>query len=92
MKVTKEGVVETRPLLLFVGFTPALMEVIYVKGSTIIKTVGTYVLIGAASAAGAALWTNVIEDRCRRFTAGIRSPKSEKVTDFKKAKRRMSRN
>jgi len=67
------------------------MEVICVKGSSIIKIVGTYVLVGAASAAGAALWTNVLEDQCRTFTAKIRRPKSDKIIDFKKAKRRMSR-
>jgi len=62
-----------------------------VKNSTIIRTVGTYVLIGAASAAGAALWTNVLEEQCRRFTERIRRPKLDKIIDFKKAKRRMSR-
>jgi len=67
------------------------MEVICVKSSIIIKTVGTYVIVGAASAAGAALWTNVLEERCKRFTARIKRPKSDKIIDFKKAKRRMSR-
>jgi len=66
------------------------MEVICVKGVNIIKTVGTYVVVAAASVAGAALWTNVLEEKYQRFTARIARPKSEKIIDFEKAKKRLS--
>lgn len=57
----------------------------------IVKMIGTYVLVGAASAAGAALWTKVLEGKVCEFTRRRNHPKSDKVIDFKKAKRRLSR-
>jgi hypothetical protein len=56
----------------------------------LVSTVGTYVVVGAASAAGAALWTNVLEDKVRQLRYKAK-PKSSKVIDFKEAKRSMGR-
>ena len=41
----------------------------------IIRTVGSYVIAGTATAAGAALWNNVLQDRIVNF---IRKPKRNK--------------
>lgn len=57
----------------------------------IVKMVGTYVLVGAASAAGVALWTKILEGKVSEFTQRRNYPKSDKVIDFKKAQRRLSR-
>ncbi len=54
------------------------------KTSKILLTVGTYVMVGAASAAGAALWTNVLEDKVRQVKDRVTRPKSDKVIDITK--------
>lgn len=56
-----------------------------------LETIGTYVLVGAASAAGAALWSKVLERKVGEFAQKRHQPKSEKLIDFKEAKRRLSR-
>lgn len=61
------------------------------KAKQILSMVGTAVIVGAASTAGAALWTNVLEDKVRAAKEKITRPKSEKIIDFKKAQKRMSR-
>lgn len=67
------------------------MEVIFVKASKILLTVGTYVMVGAASAAGAALWTNVLEDKVRQVKDRVTRPKSDKVIDFTKVRKEQMR-
>lgn len=61
------------------------------KAKQILSMVGTAVIVGAASTAGAALWTNVLEDKVRAAKEKITRPKNEKIIDFKKAQKRMSR-
>lgn len=61
------------------------------KHGKIIETIGIYVLVGAASTAGAALWTKVLEGKMTNLASRIKQPKSEKVIDFKQAKKRMGR-
>ena len=61
------------------------------KAKRIIRKAGTFLLVGAASTAGAALWTNVLEDRFNVARERITRPKNSNVIDFKDAKRRMSR-
>ena len=61
------------------------------KAKQILSMVGTAVIVGAASTAGAALWTNVLEDKVRAAKERITRPKDEKIIDFKKAQKRMSR-
>ena len=41
----------------------AFMEVILVETKKILSTIGTFVIVGAVSTAGAALWTNVLDDK-----------------------------
>ena len=60
------------------------------KTKDIIKFVGTYVIVGAASTAGAALWTNVLQRKCNRFAQKASAKQSGKVIDFKQAKKRLS--
>lgn len=57
------------------------------------STIGTLVIVGAASTAGAALWTNVLEDKLKLVKAKKTHFKSDKVivVDFKKARRELSR-
>lgn len=59
----------------------------------IINTIGTLVIVGAVSTAGAALWTNVLEDKLKLVKAKKTHFKSDKVivVDFKKARRELSR-
>lgn len=58
----------------------------------IIRTIGTLVIVGAASTAGAALWTNVLDDKIKMVKAKRMYSKSDKVIiDFKKARREISR-
>lgn len=59
----------------------------------IINTIGTLVIVGAVSTAGAALWTNVLEDKLKLAKAKKTHFKSDKVivVDFKKARRELSR-
>lgn len=54
----------------------------------ILSTIGTFVIVGAASTAGAALWTNVLEDLVELVRAKKTHSKSDKaiVIDFKKAR------
>lgn len=61
------------------------------KSSDIIETVGTYVIVGAASLVGAALWTYVLQGKYRMCKARLTQPKSEKIIDFAKAKKRLGR-
>lgn len=69
------------------------MEVIFVKTKEILTTIGTLVVVGAASTAGAALWTNVLDRKFRLARAKLTQSKSDKiiVVDFKKAKRNLGR-
>jgi len=67
------------------------MEVIFVKTSKILLTIGTYVMVGAASAAGAALWTNVLEDKARQVKDRVTRPKSDKVIDITKIRKEQMR-
>ena len=55
----------------------------------IISTIGTLVIVGAVSTAGAALWTNVLNDKLKLVQAKKVHSKSDKVivVDFKKAMR-----
>lgn len=61
------------------------------KARQIIEKIGTLVIVGAASTAGAALWTNVLEDRFNAARERITRPKDSNVIDFRDAKRRMGR-
>lgn len=61
------------------------------KAKQIISTIGTLVIVGAASTAGAALWTNVLEDKFIEARERITRPKNSNVIDFRDAKRRMGR-
>lgn len=63
------------------------------KTKEILNTVGTLVIVGAVSTAGAALWTNVLEDKIRLAKAKRTHPNSDKVivVDFKKARRELGR-
>lgn len=67
-----------------------IMEVIALKAKQILTMAGTAVIVGAASTAGAALWTKVLEGKVREAKERITRPKNDKIIDFKKAKR-MSR-
>lgn len=59
----------------------------------IISTIGTLIIVGAVSTAGAALWTNVLDDKLKLVQAKKVHSKSDKVivVDFKKARRETSR-
>lgn len=59
----------------------------------IISTIGTLVIVGAVSTAGAALWTNVLDDKLKLVKARKTHSDSDKViiVDFKKARREMGR-
>ena len=59
----------------------------------IISTIGTLIIVGAVSTAGAALWTNVLDDKLKLIQAKKVHSKSDKVivVDFKKARRETSR-
>lgn len=65
----------------------------FVETKKIINTIGTLVIVGAVSTAGAALWTNVLEDKLKLVKAKKTHFKSDKVivVDFKKARRELSR-
>ena len=60
------------------------------KAKEILGMVGVYVLVGAASTAGAALWTNVLQDKFVEAKDRITKPKNN-VIDFRKAKKMMGR-
>lgn len=59
----------------------------------IISTIGTLIIVGAVSTAGAALWTNVLDDKIKLVQAKKVHSKSDKVivVDFKKARRETGR-
>lgn len=59
----------------------------------IISTIGTLVIVGAVSTAGAALWTNVLQDKTRLVKAKKTHSDSDKVivVDFKNARRETGR-
>lgn len=63
------------------------------KTKKILNTIGTLVVVGAASTAGAALWTNVLEKKVQLARAKRSQLHSNKVivVDFKKGRRDMSR-
>lgn len=69
------------------------VEVIFVKTRKLIGTIGTLVIVGAASTAGAALWTNVLEDKMKLAKARKTHSESDKVivVDFRKARRESGR-
>ncbi len=69
------------------------MEVIFVETKKIISVIGTLVIVGAASTAGAALWTNVLNDKFKLAKAKKAHSDSDKVivVDFKKARRETGR-
>ncbi len=76
------------------SFTNHIMEeVIFVETKKIISTIGTLVIVGAVSIAGAALWTNVLDDKFKLVKAKKTHSDSDKVivVDFKKAKRELGR-
>lgn len=69
------------------------MEVTFVETKKIISTIGTLIIVGAVSTAGAALWTNVLDDKLKLIQAKKVHSKSDKVivVDFKKARRETGR-
>ena len=73
----------------FAVLTKPFMEVMVLKTKEILQTVGTMVLVGAASTAGAALWTTVLERKFLLARAKLTQPKSDKIifVDFRKKKR-----
>jgi len=69
------------------------MEVTLVETKKILSTIGTLVVVGAVSTAGAALWTNVLDDKIKMVKAKKAHSESDKVivVDFKKARREVGR-
>ena len=69
------------------------MEVMLVETKKILSTIGTLVIVGAVSTAGAALWTNVLDDKIKMVQAKKAHSKSDKVivVDFRKARKEMGR-
>lgn len=65
------------------------MEVIVIKTKKILTTVGTFVIVGVVSTAGAALWTNVLERKFQTVKVKLTHPKSDKIifVDFRKTGR-----
>ena len=57
----------------------------------ILSTIGTLVVVGAASTAGAALWTNVLNDKIKLAKAKRTHSDKVIVVDFKIARREVSR-
>ncbi len=59
----------------------------------ILGAIGTLVIVGAASTAGAALWTSVLNDKVQLAKLKRTHSKSSKVivVDFKKARKEMDR-
>ena len=83
----------TRSLSFFAKSAVTFMEVILVETKKILSTIGTFIIVGAVSTAGAALWTNVLNDKLKLVQAKKAHSKSDKVivVDFKKARRDMGR-
>lgn len=71
----------------------AFMEVIFVKAKKILSTIGTLIIVGAASTVGAAMWTNVLDDKFKLVKARRAHSKSDKIifVDFKKVKKEKER-
>ncbi len=69
------------------------MEVIFVETKKLIGAIGTLVIVGAASTARAALWTNVLDKKLKLAKAKKAHSDSDKVivVDFKKARRKTGR-
>lgn len=63
------------------------------KAKRIIDTVGTLAVVGAASIAGAALWTNVLAGKIKMAKIKKMHLQSSNVivVDFKKARKEMGR-
>ena len=59
------------------------------KTRKILSAIGTFVIVGAVSTAGAALWTNVLDGKFQMVKTKLTHPKSDKIifVDFKRAKR-----
>ena len=59
----------------------------------IMSTIGTFIIVAAVSTTGAALWTNVLDDKIKLVKAKKKHSKSNKVivVDFKKARRGLGR-
>lgn len=59
----------------------------------IISTIGTFVIVGVASTAGAALWTKVLDDKIKMVKTKNKHSKSDNVivVDFKKSRRESGR-
>lgn len=59
----------------------------------VISTIGTLVIVGAASTVGAALWTNVLDNKIKLVKAKRTHFNSDKVivVDFKNARRETGR-
>ena len=54
----------------------------------ILSAVGTFVIVGAVSTAGAALWTNVLDRKFQMVKVKLTHPKSDKIifVDFRKSR------
>lgn len=63
------------------------------EAKKLISAIGTLVIVGTVSMAGAALWTNVLDDKIKLVQAKKVHSKSDKVivVDFKKARRETGR-
>lgn len=59
----------------------------------ILSTIRTLVIVGAVSTAGAALWTNVLDEKIKMVKVKKTHSESDKVivVDFKNVKREMGR-
>ena len=67
------------------------MEVTFVETKKILKGIGTLVIVGAASTAGAALWTNVLDYKIKMAKTKMTHSDKVIVVDFKKAKKKSRR-
>ena len=63
------------------------------KTKKLIGTIGTLVIVGVVSTAGAALWMNVLDDKLKLVKAKKMHSESDKVivVDFKRARRELGR-
>lgn len=89
----RKDVIPNHALFFFAKSAVAFMEVTFMETKKIISTIGTLVIVGAVSTAGAALWTNVLDDKIKLVQAKKVHSKSDKVivVDFKKARRETGR-
>ncbi len=67
------------------------MEVTFVKTKKILNMIGTLVIVGVASTAGAALWTNVLDDKIKMAKTKRAHSNNVIVVDFKKARKELGR-